>query len=557
MSTGDVTLALVNANVLTMQRDHHRAEAVAVAGDRILSVGSNSDVRRLSSAHTQIVDCHGLTLLPGFNDAHCHLPGLARRLQDLDCSPERAPSIQSLVVLVTERAALRQGQDAQVPPGHHPELVEGWVRGHGYDDLQMAERRHPNRWDLDAAAPSHPVWLEHRSGHASALNSRALQLAGIHRETPDPPGGVIERDPATGEPTGVLFEMRSFLRQRLGSTRSPQEFEEGMRAAGKLLNRYGITSVQDAGADNGIERWRSFRQLQSAGALSCRITMFVGAGRLNELAAIPSPSGGEGLGWERPTFHSGDHWLRLGHAKIMLTLTSGALSPLLPELEELIAAAHRRGFPVAIHCIEEEAIAAAAEVLAANPHPAFVDRLEHCAEGTPHLVDAVRACRTAVVTNPGFLYHNGASYRENVEPRLLPHLYPAGALHRAEVPVAFGSDAPVIDPNPWPAIYSAVTRRARDGILLQPCHDDAQAVTPEEALRMYTISAAEVEGTSIDKGSISPGKLADLVLVNADPFSVEPEVLAGIEAVMTVIGGRVVWSNIQGRVYRPAPNAFA
>ena len=552
ISTGDVTLALVNANVLTMQRDRPKAEAVAVAGDRILAVGTNSDIRRLSSTHTRIVDGHGLTLLPGFNDAHCHLPGLARRLQDLDCSPLRAPSIPALLKLVREWAALRQVKDGQGSPGNHPELVEGWVRGHGYDDLRMAERRHPNRWDLDVAAPDNPVWLEHRSSHASALNSRALELAGIHRETPDPPGGVIERDPATGDPTGVLLEMRSFLRQRLGNTRSPQEFEEGMRAAGQLLNSYGITSVQDAGADNGIERWRSFRQLQSDGALSCRITMFAGVERLSQLAA-------EGI-----ALGSGDHWLRLGHAKIMLTLTSGALSPAAPELAELVAGAHRRGFPVAIHCIEEEAIAAALSVLAANrlhPHPRIrygagsnplaegegilvADRLEHCAEGTPHLIAAVRESGAGVVTNPGFLYHNGVSYRENIEPRLLPHLYPAGALHRAGVAVAFGSDTPVIDSNPWPAIYSAVTRRAGDGCLLHPGLNETQTVTKEDALRMYTVAAAEVEGTSAEKGSIAPGKLADMVLVNADLLAAEPEDLAGVDTVMTVVGGRVVWSKI-------------
>ena len=514
----DVSIALVNANVMTMQRNRPPAEAVAVADDRIIAVGSNSDIRRLSSVHTQTIDCHGLTLLPGFNDAHCHLPGLARRLQDLDCSPHRAPSIPELLALVGKWAAAR-------PAG-------SWVRGHGYDDLRMAEGRHPNRWDLDAAAPSHPVWLEHRSGHASALNSRALGLAGIHRETLDPPGGVIERDFGTGEPTGTLFEMRSFLRQRLGNTRSPQEFEDGMRAAGQLLNSYGISSIQDAGADNGIERWRSFQRLHSDGVLRCRITMFAGIERLDELAK-------EGL-----TFGSGDHWLRLGYAKIMLTLTSGALHPSAPELAALAAAAHHQGFPVAIHCIEEEAIAAAAEVLAANRHPGLVDRLEHCAEGTPHLIKSVRKSGAAVVTNPGFLYHNGAAYRENVEARLLPHLYPTGALHRAGVAVAFGSDAPVIDPNPWPAIYSAVTRRAGDGDRLHFDQDGTQAVSAEEALRMYTTAAAEAEGTSGEKGNIAPGKLADMALVNADPLAVEPEDLAGLEAVMTLVGGRVVWSKI-------------
>ncbi len=516
MSTGDVTLALVNATVLTIQRDRPKAEAVAVAEDRILAVGSNSDIRRLSSTHTQIVDCHGLTLLPGFNDAHCHLPGLARRFQDLDCSPERAPSISALVALVRKWVAAR-------PAG-------GWVRGHGYDDLRMAGGRHPNRWDLDVAAPENPVWLEHRSGHASVLNSRALELAGIHRETPDPLGGVIERHPMTGEPTGTLFEMRSFLRQRLGNTRSPQEFEEGMRAAGQLLNRYGITSVQDAGAENGLERWHSLRQLQSSSALSCRITMFAGAERLGELAR-------EGM-----TFGSGNRWLRLGHAKIVLTLTSGALHPSAPEMAALVADAHNRGFPVAVHCIEEEAIAAAAKVLAANRHPTLIDRQEHCAEGAPHLIDTVRKSGAAVVTNPGFLYHNGAAYRDNVEARLLPHLYPAGALHRAGVAVAFGSDAPVIDPNPWPAIYSAVTRCDREGSALFGGSDASPTVDVETALRMYTIAGAIAEGQGAEKGTIAPGKLADMMLVNTDPLAADPEDLAGLEAAMTVVGGRVVWS---------------
>ena len=229
----------------------------------------------------------------------------------------------------------------------------------------------------------------------------------------------------------------------------------------------------------------------------------------------------------------------------MLTLTSGALTPSAPELAASVAGAHSRGFPVAIHCIEEEAIAAAAEVLAANRHPALVDRLEHCAEGTPRLIAAVRKSGAAVVPNPGFLYHNGAAYRENVELRLLPHLYPAGALHRAGVAVAFGSDAPVIDPNPWPAIYSAVTRCDRDGRALSSNGSDAsQRVDVETALRMYTIAGATAEGWGAEKGTIAPGKLADLVLVNADPFATKPEDLAALEAVMTVVGGRVVWSNI-------------
>ena len=513
MSTATIGLIIVNANVLTMDPDRPRAEAVAIAGTHIVAVGGNADIRRLASSSAGTIDCQGRTLLPGCNDAHIHLPGLARRLHDLDCSPRHAPSVSALQLLVR-----RQTEDLQSGI---------WVRGFGYDDLQLAERRHPDRQDLDAVAPNNPVWLQHRSGHASVLNTLALEVAAIHHETPDPPGGVIEREPSTGEPTGVLLDCESLLRQRLGRIRSTEEFDDGMRAAGRLLASYGITSVQDAGADNGVDRWETFRRLQSDGALPCRITMFAGIRRLNEVADA-------GL-----SYGSGDDRLRLGHAKIMLTLTSGKLHPSPAELRDMILLAHGMGFPVAIHCIEEDAIAAAAAMLAAYREPQLRDRIEHCAEGTPGLIEEVRRSGALVVTQPGFVYHNGMSYRENVEPRLRPHLYPAGGLARAGVGTAFGSDAPVIDPDPWPAIYSAVTRRASDG---QPLADaDQQAVSVGQALRMYTLEAANAEVMENGKGSIAPGKLADLVLVEPDPLSVNRECLPDIRTILTIVGGSVIW----------------
>ena len=531
MSTATVNPILVNANVLTMDPDRPRAEAVAISGNRIVAVGSNADIRRRASSAVRTIDCQGRTLLPGFNDAHIHLPGLARRLQDLDCSPERAASMAALQSLVNQRAS------TLVP--------DGWVRGFGYDDLQLAERRHPCRRDLDAAAPHHPVRLQHRSGHASVLNSLALEAAGIHRETPDPPGGVIEREPSTGEPTGVLIDCESLLRQRLGRTRTSGDFADGMRAAGRLLANYGVTSVQDAGADNGIDRWETLGRLQSDGALPCRITMFAGIRRLNEIAYA-------GL-----SYGSRDDRLRLGHAKIMLTLASGKLHPSPAELTEMVRGAHGMGFPVAIHCVEEDAIAAAAAALAdigdslarSHPHPnpppegegiTAADRIEHCAEGTPELIEEVSRSGALVVTQPGFVYHNGMSYRENVKPRLLPHLYPARGLVRAGVATAFGSDAPVIDPNPWPAIYSAATRRTSDRKPL--ANGDQQAVSVGQALRMYTLEAAKAESMGKEKGSIVAGKLADLVLVDSDPLSVDRERLPDIQAALTMVDGSVIWA---------------
>ena len=522
-----ITLALINANVLTMDQAHSRAEAVAIAGGRIATVGSNAAVRRVASERTQVIDCRGLTLLPGINDAHCHLPGLARRLQDLDCRPDRIPSIIEL------QAAIR-AWSAALP-------AERWVRGWGYDDLGLVERRHPNRSDLDAAAPDRPVWLEHRSGHAAVLNGRGLELAGVRRETHDPPGGVIERDPFTGEPTGVLYEMHGFLRQRLGGVRTSQEFEDGMRAVDSLFNSHGITSAQDAGADNGLDRWRMFSRLQASGVLSCRITMFAGIHRLGELSEA-------GL-----LFGSGNGYLRLGHAKIVLTLTPGALHPAPGELGEMIEDCHRRGFPVAVHCIEEEAIFAAAEALTTHRQPDLIDRIEHCAEGTPSVVEAVSRSGAMVVTQPGFLYHNGRSYRQNVDPSLLAHLYPAEALMEAGIPVAFGSDAPVIDPNPWPAIYSAVTRRTADGSSLSGGGVAARRIGVEDALRLYTLAGAAAEGTASFKGAIAPGRAADMVLVDQDPTAISVERLPKVQTMMTLIAGQTVWEKRTGAGFSTGP----
>ena len=515
-SASDIDLLLLNARVMTMDPKLPRVQAVAVAGDRIAALGSNQDVNAMSGPDTKIVDCQEQALLPGFNDAHCHLLALARTLQDLDCGPENATSIGSLQELVRSAVrGLRAGE---------------WIRGHGYDDLALVEKRHPTRWDLDDAAPNRPVRLDHRSGHATVLNSLALELACIDRETEEPKGGFIDRAQESGEPTGLLLEMEGFLRDRLGTQRSESRLTEGVSAASRLLLSYGITSLQDAGADSDIERWRTFQWLQATGAMGLRLTMFAGAGRLAEFTGL-------GMEWGH-----GGPFQRLGHAKVMLTVTSGELSPPERELRELVEGAHRAGFPVAVHCIEEEAVAVAAGVLTnlatGHPPPNAPDRIEHCAECPPLVLEQVRRSGATVVTQPGFIYWNGQSYRDRVEEELQPHLYPSVSLHRGGIPLAFGSDAPVINPNPWPAIYSAVTRRDCSGQIF-PGAD--QGLDVASALRMYTAAAAEAEGTAGVKGSISVGKLADLVLVDADPPKVDPAQLKDIKPVMTIVGGKMAW----------------
>ena len=509
-------LVIMNAVVLTMDPSRPAAQAVAVVQDRILAVGDNEDIQRLAGSDTQIIDGQGLTLLPGFMDSHIHLLSLARTTQELDCRPEKAPSVAAITHRVFEWARI-------VPPGE-------WVRCFGYDDLALDERRHPNRHDLDEISPHHPVRLDHRSGHATVLNSLGLRMAGINADTPDPVEGVIQRD-ANGEPTGVLLEMSAFLSQRIESGRSRNKMQKGVTVANRLLLSYGITSLQDAGPGNGPERWHAFRELIDSGNLQTRVTMMAGAGRRADLLDA-------GLRWG-----SGDSGLRLGHVKIMLTMSTGALHPSLEELRETATGASRAGFPVAVHCVEQEVIIAAAQVISELPPlPSGVPahRIEHCSECPSDVLDAVRRSGASVVTQPGFVHWNGPSYRKNVSVPLQPHLYPIGAIEAAGVDIAFGSDAPVTNPDPWPAIHGAVTREDSEGQPF-PESNGSGRVTVDSALRMYTLSGAELEGTDRDKGSISPGKLADLVLVDANPLTISPQGLKDIKPKMTMVGGRVVW----------------
>ena len=522
--TGPPTLILLNAQVLTMDPNLAGAQAVAVFGNTIAAVGSSGEIAALAGPATHKIDCAGKTLMPGFVDSHCHVLAQAASLQGIDCSPKAVLSIQDL-----ERVVKRQAETTR---------AGRWIRGFGYDDMSLLETRHPTRWDLDRAAPNHPVRLDHRSGHASVLNSRALELAGINETTPDPVDGIIHRDRNTGEPTGLLLEMAGYLRQRLGTSRDQPDFQDSVHHLNNTLLGYGITSVQDAGPENGLDRWKTFQELQTSGALQCRVTMFAGASRLAEFQS-------SGLTWGA----GGDH-LRLGHAKIMLTLTTGALEPNLSALGGLVDNAHRSGFPVAIHAIEQEAIEVAVRVLndaAPLVAPASIngmrplDRIEHCAECPPQLIAKIAKSGCMVVTQPGFVYWNGDNYLERVNARMLPDLYPVGALARSGIPLAFGSDAPVIDPNPWPAIYNAVTRRTSSDNALPPVAPQEQVISVAEGLRMYTSAGAIAEGTGHTKGTIQPGMLADVVLLDADPVTAELEQLKEIRAVVTVVGGQVVW----------------
>lgn len=505
-----------NANVITMDPSRPRAECIAIRGGTILFVGSKKALGKAAS-DIEILDCRGKTILPGFIDAHCHLRAFAESLVTLDMRPTEGFS--SIAVI---KAAIRNLSQKAMPGT--------WIRARGYNEFYLAEKRHPTRWDLDEVAPNHPVKLTHRSGHAHVLNSLALQAANISIETPEPAGGLIDRDINTGEPTGLLYEMSQYLSERIPPL-DHQSFLAGVKLANEQLLRLGITSVQDASYLNGLDQWKEFRAWRVDGLFRPRMNMMLSAKLLKENENEEYRSGMEG---NDP---------RITGAKIILDETTGELHPAQPELNEVVMEAHRKGFQVAIHAVEKTAVESASRAienaLQYLPRANHRHRIEHCSVCDPALSMHLASLGIAVVTQPAFIYYSGDRYLKTVPRHDLAHLYPLKTLLENGVSVAASSDFPIDPPNPLIGLYSAVTRRSKSGDLVT----EEQAVSPWAALAMYTHHAAVATFDEGIRGSIALGKSADLIMLSADPTRVPPEDIKDIEVEMTMIGGEIVWED--------------
>jgi predicted amidohydrolase YtcJ len=508
-------LILHNANIITVDSDCPSAQLVAVKGDSILLVGDNERLGEVRGAKTKVIDCGGRTVVPGFNDAHCHLFGSIRKRRTIDLSPRSVKSIAEIKAAVRKRAL-------STPKGN-------WIIGGDYHEFYLAEKRHPTRRDLDEVSPEHPVVLLHRSMHASVLNSRALVLAGITRETPELEGGVIDRELSTGEPSGILFEMSAYVRDKLLPPLSENELAEGIAALNRHYLEMGITSLHDASVGNDHARWEIFKRFKDNESLKSRLSMIFGFDFMIQFQA------------KGTAFGSGNVGLRLGGVKFLLSEARGRLQPPLDELKEQALAAHNAGFQLAIHCVEpgtvEAALATLEHIASRSSLKGRRHRLEHVSECPPKLFERLGKLEAVVVTQPNFIYHNGERYLATVSPERRRWLYRIGSFIKAGLPVAAGSDSPVAPDNPWLGIYAAVTRRVQSGQTLLP----QEAISVPQALAMYTTNAAYASFEEDIKGSIAEGKLADMVVLSADPLKSPPEELKDIRVEMTIIGGKVVW----------------
>jgi predicted amidohydrolase YtcJ len=501
------SLIFHNVHVLTMEPSRPRAEAVAVAGGRLLAVGSEAWVERYRGRETRLIDGRGRTLLPGFIDAHCHLLSYAASLLSIDCSPRAVRFIADIRAAVAAAAA-------RTPEGR-------WLRAVGYDESELAEGRHPTRRDLDAAAPRHPVRLLHRTGRGCVLNSLAMSLAGLTAASEEPPGGYMDRDPTSGEPTGLLLEMNSVVDPFVPPL-AYDELSAGVRQAAQAFLSEGVTAIHDATATNGRREWELFRRLMTDGRLPLSVTLMEGYDHLGEL-----PEADDALP------------LRRGPVKLVISELGEEAHPGPAELAEMVRWVHEAGRQAAIHAVGEAAVAAAAEALAAalrrRPRRDHRHRIEHCGVCPPALARRLAGLGVVVVTQPPFVYHNGDRYLRQVPAKDLPHLYPLRTLLEAGVPLAAGSDAPVVPPGVFAGLTGAVGRLSSSGAAVAP----DQAISVEEALAMHTRTAAHAAFEEGERGTLRAGKRADLVLMSADPLS--GVAVESLHAEMTVAGGEIAW----------------
>jgi len=543
-------LYLVNGNFYTQDPAQLVASAVAIHDDRILAVGETDEIRALSrlitragdSGRPEVIDLEGRRVLPGLTDAHFHLYDWALGLQRL-----RLASTRSLIEL-QERLAQRAAETS----------TDRWILGQGWNESYWSVPNLPSRLDLDRVAPHRPVVLWRSDLHVVVANTLALERAHITARTPDPPEGLIDRD-ERGQPTGVLRELAINLVSDLIPPPGEDEATTAVHDAIPELHRLGLTGIHDfrlMGGADGPPAFRAYQRLRDRGDLALRLWALLPGERLDEAIALGLRSG------------LGDDCLRLGHLKLFADGAQGPRTawmlepylgtdqcgmPLMPmdEIAEEMQRADRAGLAVAVHAIGDRACHELALVLeqfssqrqdsgsqyTASPIP---HRIEHVQNVRPE--DIARLGRLGVVASgqPLHLVDDMAMIEESVGSRAC-FAYRFRDMMAAGMPLAFGSDCPVADPNPLWGIHAAITRRQRDGNPPEGWYP-SQRLTVAEAVWAYTMGPALASGRASDLGSITPGKKADLIVLDRDLFGVDPMEIAQTQVLMTIFNGRLVYS---------------
>ena len=544
-AAGPPDVLLVNGVVVSLagQNSATLAEAIAITGGRIAAVGTDEEVRSLAGPDTEIIDLDGQALLPGFIDAHGHFPSsglIAQHFVDLNSPPiGTVKTIEDLVARLAERAAA-------TPSGQ-------WIQGRGYDDTLVAEMRHPTRWDLDRASTDHPIYIGHISGHLGVGNSKAIELAGITRDSPQPFGGKIRMDETTGEPNGVLEEPPAMGQvSRLLPQFSDDDLVDAVANAAKEYAAVGVTTAQQGatipnGADVFVRAYREGRlpiRVHVWPVIQAMTAIIENGGTLTQpdadgmvsYKAIKGFADGSIQGYTgylSEPYHSHTHsdpryrgYPRMEREKLAAQIT----------------AVHEAGYQIAVHgngdAAIDDVLYAFEQAFAAAPRSDARHIVIHAQMARDDQLDAMKEMGLI----PSFFnlhtyYWGDRHWDIFMGPERAARMSPtASAVDRGLV-YTLHADTPVVPMEPLRVVWSAVNRISSGGRVI----GEAQRISVIEALKGITLYAAYQAFEEKDKGTIEVGKLADLVVLDRNPLDVPPLDLDDLTVIRTIVGGRTVY----------------
>jgi predicted amidohydrolase YtcJ len=516
------TMAILDANIVTLNPKEPRAEAIAIYDNKIVGVGSNNKIRKYVGRKTKVIRAKDKTIVPGLNDCHVHMTGFGQFLQTLELR-----DVKSITELQT-----RLREYAKKNP------KKNWILGGRWDQEKFIEKRCPNRQDLDAAVSDRPVFLIRVCGHIGVANSMALQRAGITKETTIR-GGRAFLDTETGEPDGLLSENALGLVWRAVPKPNPAEFEQTCVLACEKAVEAGLTCVHwIVGSPKEIS---IVHKLYSNHKLPLRVYLGIPVEFLDFLTRLGLQTG------------FGNDMVKIGFAKILADGSLGGHTAALEEpysdeprtrgmmlyekkkLDGLILKSHEAGLQLAVHAIGDHAVEivlnAFEKALKKHPSGNHRHRVEHCSVLNPRLIRRIKKLRLLASVQPHFVVSDFWVV-DRVGHTRTRWVYPFKTLVREGLTLVSGSDCPVEPISPVLGIWAAVARKsfAQEGL------------TVEEALKTYTLNAAYASFDENSRGTIEPGKLADLTVLSADLFNVPPDDIRLIEVEMTIVNGRIVYS---------------
>jgi hypothetical protein len=535
-------LVLINGKIVTVDEKNPRAEALAVKGDTLVAVGSYKKIKTyIDQEKTKVIDLQGKLALPGFNDSHVHFVYGGHALMAI--SLDGVTSLDEIQGRVREKV-------------NHTDEGE-WISGRGWDQEILPGKKWPTKELIDEVAPNNPVSLSRICGHCTLVNSYALRISGITKVTPDPPGGIIVKDPVTGEPTGILHEKAKGLikRPQLSDEESHEMDKRAVKLALKEAARFGVTSVQDLDGKIGV-----FKELLDEDGLTVRVYAGV------DLTSSPKELQ-EYKEWKQ-RLADNDHVLRFGVLKGFIDGSLGSSTALLAvpyknnpstsglqlrtqeELNDVVASADKENFQVAIHAIGDGGcnvvLNAFEESIKRNGQRDSRHRIEHATAILPEDIPRFHSLGVIGSVQPVF----GPSYGQTIQSFFEDRMGKERArytniwrsLAQADARLAFGTDWPVESLNPIEGIYSAVSRKSITDKAGSAWLQD-ESLSVEKAIEFYTLSSAYASFEEDIKGSLQTGKLADMVVLSKDILTIPEDEMLDAKVVYTILGGKIIYSS--------------